>query len=68
MLHCVVVSLQRRLRDSIRGGLPTRRLVIRLCFAPRPVHAGAVFLFVTYLLHSPQFSRFKFLRMTVCLA
>ncbi len=44
MLHCVVVSLQRRLRDSIRGGLPTRRLVIRLCFAPRPVHAGAVFL------------------------
>ncbi len=48
MLHCVVVSLQRRLRDSIRGGLPTRRLVIRLCFAPRPVHAGAVF-FICHL-------------------
>lgn len=68
MLHCVVVSLQRRLRDSVRGRLPARWLVIRACFAPRPVHAGAVFLFVTYLLHSPQFSRFKFLRMTVCLA
>jgi hypothetical protein len=29
MLHCVVVSLQRRLRDSVRGRLPARWLVIR---------------------------------------
>jgi hypothetical protein len=62
LIQCFIVLLYlcSAACDSVRGRLPARWLVIRACFAPRPVHAGAVFLFVTYLLHSPQFSRFKF--------
>jgi hypothetical protein len=54
MLHCVALSLQRRLRDSFRLGLPARWLVIWAC-STASGSSWRGFLFVTYLLHTRNF-------------
>jgi hypothetical protein len=58
-LHCVALSLQRRLRDSFRLWLPARGLVIALLMPPRPVHSGAGF-YLSLICYIPAIYRFKF--------